>query len=156
MMQHSLTAAFSVTIFATVAAVSVANATPMTSNQLPLRCAILIEPAIAGAAIWRDSVRMDLCSPTSMAGPVGYRAMDGTVRARSNLSAGTSIGALWLPRRPAVQRGQVVLVTVRMGNVAITREAVALQTANSNEAFFAQDGNGTVFRAPPIFARDRH
>ncbi|WP_374531686.1 hypothetical protein [Novosphingobium sp.] len=41
-------------------------------------------------------------------------------------------------------------LTVSIGHVTIARAAVALETAQDGQNFFARSGDGQVFVAPPI------
>lgn len=115
-------------------------------------CRVLINAKHAGEAVYAEDVEPAACPKRQPAAALRYDARHQQVQARSDLAPGTQLGRAFLPPRPAVAKGDKVVLTVAVGHVSISRGAEAVQSARVGQPFFARTGDGKIIVVPAIQA----
>ena len=118
--------------------------------QLDQGCQVLVQPKAAGEAVFAEDAALASCPKIPPSGMLRYDKHRGLVVARSDIAAGSELGRVWLPRRPAVAAGDQVSIVAKVGHTSITRGAVALQSAEGGQRFFVRTADGVIFVAPAM------
>jgi hypothetical protein len=118
----------------------------------PAPCRVLLVDKHEGEPIFADEVSAADCPDKAGAPLLGYDRRNRLAIARASLAAGAQLGRAYLPPRPTVVAGQAVRLSVTIGHASVSREVVALQSADRGQRYFVKAANGDVFAAPAIAA----
>jgi flagella basal body P-ring formation protein FlgA len=103
---------------------------------------------VAGQRIFADQLRNVACEANRERRLVAYRRDSRALIARTDMAAGTFLGRLSAPRRPAISAGDAVEITVQIGSTTVSRTVTSLQDARAGRPFFVIDQDNRVFAAP--------
>jgi flagella basal body P-ring formation protein FlgA len=112
------------------------------------QCLALVNPVAAGAHLSAADAAPAPCMPTSPAAAVAYERQSGSVRAETDLDAGTPLGRIRLPASRGVAAGERLILTSTVGPVRIRREVTALQPGRGGGRLFVRTGDGEILAAP--------
>lgn len=118
-------------------------------------CRQMIRSRAAGAEVAEADTAIAACPPEPAPPGLSYDAATGTVRARRDLAIGEVLSHAWFPPHPAVVAGERVMISARIRHVALSRHAVALQSAAAGKHFFAKLDDGSIIAAPPMAMDER-
>jgi len=103
----------------------------------------------SGRALSREDLRPAACTHDPSAS-LAYDATNGVLRSAQAIAAGAYLGRVAVLPAAFVDTGDELSLVVAVGPVQIERTVTALQPASSGDAVFVRDGDGHVFRAPPL------
>ncbi|MBA4160730.1 MAG: hypothetical protein C0515_01305 [Novosphingobium sp.] len=118
----------------------------------PAPCRVLLVDKVAGDPVFSDEVSPVECPDKPSEPLLGYNRRNSLAIARVPLVAGAQLGRAYLPPRAAVVAGQAVRLSVTVGHASVSRQVVALQSADRGQRFFVKAANGDIFAVPAIAA----
>ena len=126
-----------------------ATARPVTAATLPA-CRTVIVPRQTGEIVDEADTKIVRCQSVAAPQRLRFDVRRRAVVATEALAEGDELGLVYFPPQPRVRSGDRVQILARVGHIAITREATALQNARNGQHFFARGDDGTVFVAPRV------
>lgn len=129
-----------------------AQSLPIAATPPP--CQVLLVSKREGEAIFADEVSSAECPPSPVGSLLRFDRRGGMTLARTDLAVGQPLGHAYLPQRPAVLAGQAVRLSVTIGRASVSRQVVALQSAQVGQRYFVRAANGDVFAVPATPAKD--
>lgn len=116
-------------------------------------CRVLIVAKHASEAVYLEDVAEGPCPAQPSSPKLRYDVRTRLVTARFDLAEGTLLGLAYLPKRPAVAAGETVQITAAVRHVVVSRQAVAVQSAQAGQRFFVRTEDGRLLVAPPVAKR---
>ncbi len=117
------------------------------------RCYSLVVAVKGGSIIQHDDVTRGACDAQANQRALYFDRTHKVVRASADLSAGTFLGSIALPKARMVDAGEELVFRFSQGPVVVERAVRTVQSGKSGKNVFVQAKDGKVFSAA-YHARD--